>query len=168
MAGAPVGGGGGGSHRKKKGKRKPKRRMAIHIDMTPMVDIAFLLLTFFMLTTVFRKPQTLEINLPPGSAKVEIAESNLLTIRVDEKENIFWNIGIETPVKIEEKDFQKFLIQKNQENPKFVVLVKIDRKARYVKMVDILDQLNIASMTRFSIAPMTDIDLKILAKAQGA
>src|SRR3989442_4550307 len=51
--------------------------------MTPMVDVAFLLLIFFMCTTVFRKPQALEINLPPDpNAKVEIAESNVMTLRV--------------------------------------------------------------------------------------
>jgi biopolymer transport protein ExbD len=49
----------------KKGGRRPKRRVGIRIDMTPMVDVAFLLLIFFMVTTVFRTPQALEINLPP-------------------------------------------------------------------------------------------------------
>ena len=49
----------------KKGLRRPKRRVAIRIDMTPMVDIAFLLLIFYMVTTVFAMPQAMEINLPP-------------------------------------------------------------------------------------------------------
>ncbi|HKQ20281.1 MAG TPA: biopolymer transporter ExbD, partial [Candidatus Eisenbacteria bacterium] len=70
---------------KKKGglrKRAPKR-LGVKIDMTPMVDVAFLLLIFFMCTTVFRKPQALEINLPPDpKAKVEIAQSNVMTLRV--------------------------------------------------------------------------------------
>ena len=76
-----MGGGDGGSHKKKKGKRKPKKRVAIRIDMTPLVDVAFLLLTFFMLTTVFSKPQTLEINLPPDpKVQIKMDENNLLTI----------------------------------------------------------------------------------------
>jgi hypothetical protein len=63
-------------------KRQPKR-IGVKIDMTPMVDVAFLLLIFFMCTTVFRKPQALEINLPPDpKAKVEIAQQNVLTLRV--------------------------------------------------------------------------------------
>src|SRR6266699_296630 len=73
-----------GAKHKKGGlrKRKPKR-IGIRVDMTPMVDVAFLLLIFFMCTTVFRKPQALEINLPPDpKAKVEIAESNVFTLRV--------------------------------------------------------------------------------------
>src|SRR5437667_6310256 len=67
---------------KEGGTQKPKR-IGVKIDMTPMVDVAFLLLIFFMCTTVFRKPQALEINLPPDpNAKVEIAESNVMTLRV--------------------------------------------------------------------------------------
>ena len=62
--------------------------------MTPLVDVAFLLLTFFMFTTSMSRPQTMEINLPPDKkVKVEIAESNLLTLRVNDKGTIFWNIG---------------------------------------------------------------------------
>ena len=66
---------------KKKGKgvHRPKRRVGVRIDMTPMVDVAFLLLIFFMVTTVFRTPQALEINLPPtrkskSNSRVESAE----------------------------------------------------------------------------------------------
>jgi biopolymer transport protein ExbD len=73
---------GGGKERGKKKGKKRKRRVGIRIDMTPMVDVAFLLLIFFMVTTVFRTPQALEINLPPKDVQVPIAESNVLTIRV--------------------------------------------------------------------------------------
>lgn len=164
MAGVDVGGGGG--HKKRgKGKRKPKKRMNIRIDMTPLVDVAFLLLTFFMLTTVFRKPQTLEINLPPKDVDIKIAESNLMTIRVDENHNLYWNMGIDIPTKIKYDDLRKFLEQTAKEHPKLVVVVKIDRKSKYHMMIDIIDELNLANLTRFSLAPMTDIDKKEMSKA---
>lgn len=164
MAGVDVGGGGGGG-RKKHGKKKAKKRVSIRIDMTPMVDVAFLLLTFFMLTTVFRKPNVLEINLPPQDTKIEMAESNLLTIRVDEQHNLYWNIGFEIPHKLKFADLRKFLVEKAKENPKFVVLIKIDRKSKYHTMIDIIDELNLANLGRFSLAPMTDIDKKEMSKA---
>ncbi|MEW6702062.1 MAG: biopolymer transporter ExbD [Bacteroidota bacterium] len=164
MAGVDVGGGGGGG-RKKHGKKKAKKRVSIRIDMTPMVDVAFLLLTFFMLTTVFRKPNVLEINLPPQDTKIEMAESNLLTIRVDEEHNLYWNIGFEIPRKLKFADLRKFLVEKAKENPKFVVLIKIDRKSKYHTMIDIIDELNLANLGRFSLAPMTDIDKKEMSKA---
>jgi len=76
----------------KKGKKRKKgRRLGIRIDMTPLVDVAFLLLTFFMFTTSMSRPQTMEINLPPQDVKVEVGESNLLTIRVNQKGDVFWN-----------------------------------------------------------------------------
>lgn len=163
MAGVDAGGPERG--RKKKSKRRAKKRLNIRIDMTPMVDVAFLLLTFFMLTTVFRKPQTLEINLPPSQAKVEIAEENLMTLRVDQDENVYWNLGIEIPTKMKFADLKSFLEKKAKENPSLVVLVKIDRKGKYHDLVDIIDTLNQVSLTRFSIAPITDIDLKEMSKA---
>ena len=74
----------GKSHGKGK-KKKQGRRLGVRIDMTPLVDVAFLLLTFFMYTTSMSRPQTMEINLPPDkNVKVEIAESNLMTVRVND------------------------------------------------------------------------------------
>lgn len=89
-----------------KGRRKKKRRLGIRLDMTAMVDVAFLLLTFFIFTSSMSRPQTMELNLPPDDkATVEVAESNLMTIRVDKDGNTFWNIGTELPKKIEFNEF---------------------------------------------------------------
>ncbi len=153
-------------HDKKKGKKRRKmRRLGVRIDMTPMVDVAFLLLTFFMLTTTMSRPQTMEINLPPDNkVKVEVALSNLWTIRVTENGTIWVNNGVEDPKKVEEKDFRSFMASKLQENPKLITLVKVDRKGKYHMLVDIMDDLNVANVTRFSIAPMDDVDKKILSK----
>src|SRR5258705_5305336 len=88
----------------KKGKRRKPKRIGVKIDMTPMVDVAFLLLIFFMCTTVFRKPQALEINLPPDpNAKLGIAHPNVLTLRVVRPDSTagtaraFWRIGTSDP-----------------------------------------------------------------------
>lgn len=165
MSGGGVDAGGGGSRSRKKGKRKPKKRMNVRIDMTPLVDVAFLLLTFFMMTTVFRKPSTMEINLPPNDVNVEIAESNLLTLRIDEAKMIYYSIGMDVPKKLKFEDLKKFLVESASQNPKLVVLLKIDRKGKFNYMVDIIDELNMAKLDRFSIAPMTDIDLREMARA---
>lgn len=147
----------------KHGKKRKMRRVGVRIDMTPMVDVAFLLLTFFMLTTQFSKPQTMEINLPPSDASVEVAESNLLTLRVAEDGTIYWNIGTEKPQKIALDDLGKTLAEKNKANPKLITLIKVDRKGKYGEMVDIMDKLNLADITRFSLAPMLDADKKLIS-----
>ncbi len=153
-------------HDKKKKKHKKMRRLNVRIDMTPMVDVAFLLLTFFMLTTSMNRPQTMEINLPPSKdIKVEVPQSNVMTLRVKEDGSIFWNVGVDPPKKVEYKDLRKLMIQLNQANQKLVTLVKIDRKGKYHMMVDLMDEMNLANVTRFSIAPMEDADKQILLKA---
>lgn len=151
-------------HDKKKKKHKKMRRLGVRIDMTPMVDVAFLLLTFFMLTTSMRRPQTMEINLPPEKAQVEVAESNLLTLRVKEDGAIYYNVGAEPPQKVEFKDLGNLVRQKNQQNPRLITLIKVDRKGKYHYMVDIMDELNLANINRFSLAPMLDADKQILQK----
>ncbi len=152
-------------HDKKKGKKKKKRRIGIRIDNTPMVDVAFLLLTFFMLTTTMNKPQTMEINLPPSNdVTVEVAQSNLMTLRVKEDGSIYWNIGVDPPDKVEFSGLRKLMEQRNRANPKLITLIKIDRKGKYQMMVDIMDELNLANVTRFSLAPMEEGDRKILEK----
>jgi len=152
-------------HDKKKKKRKKSRRLSVRIDMTPMVDVAFLLLTFFMLTTSMNRPQTMEINLPPSDAKVEIAQSNLMTLLVKEDGTIYWYVGMPPdPKKVDFKDLRKLMLEQNQANPKLVTLIKVDRKGKYHMMVDLMDELNLANVTRFSLAPMTDPDKQVLQK----
>ncbi|MBW7887514.1 MAG: biopolymer transporter ExbD [Bacteroidetes bacterium] len=157
--------------KQKHGKKRKGKRLGVRIDMTPMVDVAFLLLTFFMLTTTMSKPQTMEINLPPDSkTNVEVAESNLLTLRISDDFNVFWNIGIEKPQKVAGADKKeklvnlgKLLKERSAANQKLITLVKVDGKAKYIDMVDIMDELNINDITRFSLAPMLDEDRKLIS-----
>jgi len=157
------------SHARAGKKHKKKHRLSIRIDMTPMVDVAFLLLTFFMLTTYFSKPQTMELNLPPDEkTQIEVAESNLLTLRVAPDGAVFWNIGTEPANKIEMKELRKFLKDKNKENPKLITLLKIDRDGKYDMLIKAMDEIAIAQVTRFSIAQMTLYDKREIQKVRGS
>jgi biopolymer transport protein ExbD len=143
------------------GLRHPKRRVGIRIDMTPMVDIAFLLLIFFMVTTVFRAPQAMEMNRPPKKdVKVEIAESNVLIVLVDDEERIFWRIGEEPLEQVEKADLGGFFKEQLADNPDVTVLIKLHRDATYETMVDMMDELEYAEMSRFSLIPMSEEDLE--------
>jgi biopolymer transport protein ExbD len=146
-----------------KGLRRPKRRVSIRIDMTPMVDIAFLLLIFYMVSTVFSMPQAMEINLPPKETKdvdIEVKESNLLTIRVDDLGRYWWIIGNPKVGNLPElipstrnkpdsiaylvssDSLRAILVNKNRENEKLSTLILINRKAKYNDMVSILDEID--------------------------
>ncbi len=155
------------SHGKKGKKRRKGRRLGTRIDFTPLVDVAFLLLTFFMFTTSMSRPQVMEINLPPDkNVKVEIGESNLLTLRVSDKGDVFWNIGLEAPTRIAATDLRPFLRDKSQANPKLVVLLKIERTGKYTQMVNLIDDFGRSNVERFSLAPLLEQDKVLMAKAQ--
>jgi len=82
----------------KKHKKVRAKKSSTHIDMTPMVDLAFLLLTFFMLTTTFSKPKTMEINMPDKKVEPEeqqkIKESQALTVLLSANNKIVWYAGL--------------------------------------------------------------------------
>ncbi len=170
----------------KKGKKLPKR-VGFSLDMTPMVDVAFLLLTFFMLTTTFSKPKTMEINLPAEKnedTKVEVAESNVLTVRIMEGDKAYWNIGFKPPEAIELYDadggskpsisdkFRKMLKEQREKirqevgEDVMVLVLKLDKKAKYRNLVDVIDELNISNppIKRFSIADFTEADGEEIAQ----
>ena len=63
---------------------KKKRRIGVSIDMTPMVDVAFLLLIFFMTTTQFQPPEKDKIDLPKSSSEAKSPESEIITIAVED------------------------------------------------------------------------------------
>jgi biopolymer transport protein ExbD len=160
---------GGGERRAKKGGKKKAKRVAIRLDMTPMVDVAFLLLIFYMVTTVFRTPQALELTLPPDqSAKTQIAESKVLTLRVlpgsvAGEPRIFWSRGPFKPEEIRLADLAKVLNNEKKQVDDLITLIKIDRMANYGAMVRITDELNLAAIDKFSLVPLTDDDKKVVS-----
>jgi biopolymer transport protein ExbD len=94
----------------KKGKHSKLRakKASTHIDMTPMVDLAFLLLTFFMLTTTFSKPKTMEINMPVKDPNIPPSKiNNAVTVLLTDKNRIYWYYGEFKPdsTKLQLSDF---------------------------------------------------------------
>jgi biopolymer transport protein ExbD len=92
MAEVNTGGGGGhGKHDKKRAKK-----MSTRIDMTPMVDLAFLLLTFFILTSTFSKPKALDLAFPAkpkDTDKVNKEKANGISILITGDDKVYWYPG---------------------------------------------------------------------------
>lgn len=189
--------GGGGAlevpERVKRGKivrRKKKKRIGFRIDLTPLVDITFLLLTFFMFTTTMLKPQIMEMRIPPEMyAKVEVRASELLTFLLTKDNKLYWFKGVadenNRPQEIEIRKLRPLLIEKNLEpnvRNKLITVLKISPDASYDKVVQILDELNLAEIPiteaiakevdekgqpmkrqrKFTIAPLEENDLKYI------
>jgi biopolymer transport protein ExbD len=168
MAEIAQGGGGGG----KKGKVRAKKS-STRIDMTPMVDLAFLLLTFFMLTTTFSKPQTMEITMPEKPKEEdklpEVNEKKVVTLILGANDKIYWYHGITDP-KVEVTDFsangiRKILLKQNAEIPGMILLIKPGDDSRYKNMVDILDEMNITNMQRYALVKITDTDKELVKES---
>ena len=159
-------GGGDGS-----GKKRSKK-VSTKIDMTPMVDLAFLLITFFMLTTTFSKPQTMEVNMPDKNKEnkeAPVKASHAITIILGENDKVYWFQGEEesTPT-VEVTDYsaegiRKVLFKKNKEiGSKFVVVIKAMQKSKYKNMVDILDEMTITNTQRYAIVKILPEDLELV------
>jgi len=94
----------GGGGKKKHGKKRAKKS-STRIDMTPMVDLGFLLLTFFILTTTFSKPKAMEINMPVKDKDLTDAEKNkvpaehTLNMILTKDNIIYWYFGVADPNK---------------------------------------------------------------------
>lgn len=146
--------------------RVRKKRVGVRVDMTPMVDIAFLLLIFFMVTTVFRRPLAMEVNMPEPDARVEVPESNVLTVFVDKDETLFARQGREPLQKLAWADLRPAFEAGTAANPNLIILVKIHRDARYEPMVDMMDTLEDARMQRFSLVEMKDADMAAVEAAR--
>jgi biopolymer transport protein ExbD len=160
---------------KKKGKKRSKKA-STKIDMTPMVDLAFLLITFFMLTTTFNKPQTMEVNMPDKDKKDQkeapIKASHAITIILGEENKVFWFQGAEdAAVKptVEVTDFSAqgirkvILAKKKQIGEKFVVVIKALNTSKYKNTVDILDEMTITDTQRYAIVDIIPEDLALIA-----
>ena len=164
----------GGPKKAAGGPSWKRPRVNIRIDMTPMVDIAFLLLIFFMVTTVFRLPQAMEMNLPETSenqppSEVKVFEKKLLTLsimRIGDKDSLAYMIGTESPKPLAWDSLRSKLLERRAlYGDSVTVLVKIDRKAKYMSMVNLVDELNVAKTTRFSIDKYTTMDDSLMQAA---
>jgi len=117
------------------GARK-KRRVALRIDMTPMVDIAFLLVIFFMTTTRFREPQAIEITLPKLGKPKKTKQSNVLVLAIDNQGKLAYTISGAEPVPVELESLDALLRQKEREN-----ILKQPSGAEQLKRYDFYDSM---------------------------
>lgn len=166
---APEVGGGKGS------KKYLKKGAGVRIDMTPMVDVIMLLLTFFMLTTTLAAPQLMKVSLPKGDVKdkVKVDMGNVLYVRVSDKGNVYFangkSDGSETELKkIDIKSVSSELEKIYAVNNNLLLLLKFDRKMKYNVMSDVFDEISRAKIEkRYAFLKMEEADLQKIVAAGG-
>lgn len=142
-----------------------KPRIPIRIDMTPMVDVAFLLLTFFMLTTQFKPPEELDIILPLSHSEIKLPESNVMTLMVDKTGRVFLGFDapfmmesifgrearLKTSVEVNLENLPDLLVKARISNPKLRTVIRGDADADYGVISDVMDILQKTQITRFAM-----------------
>jgi biopolymer transport protein ExbD len=148
------------------GKIKSKR-IGIAIDMTPLVDVAFLLLIFFMTTTQFQPPEKEQITLPASASEFKKPESHIITANVTREGRIrleFMEARQKKDQIVDASTFGGWLQTARYADPSAYVLLKADKDAPFGVVESIMRELQNQNANRFNIVT----DAKKKAKAAPA
>ncbi|HET9504046.1 MAG TPA: biopolymer transporter ExbD [Hymenobacter sp.] len=161
----------------KAGKKPRTRKHSFHLDMTPMVDLAFLLLTFFMLTTTLAKPRVMQLTMPVPD-KTEpflVASHGAMTIVLGKNHQMHYYFGLNAPADptvavpplhttdFKAKGIRQVLLAFRRQEPKGVILIKSGSAAVYRDMVDILDEMSITDQQKYALTDLSAADRQLLA-----
>lgn len=163
-----------------KGGKVRSKKQSTRVDMTPMVDLGFLLITFFMFTTTFSKPNVMDLGLPAKpkdekqakDSQTEIDLTNSISIILGKDNRVFYHQQDEsglTEARLMETNFDseglRSVIVNAKRNAKnkdiFTIIVKPTDDAVYANFVDVLDELDITNNDRYGITDIKDWEQKI-------
>lgn len=156
-------------------KRK-KRRVDIKIDMTPMVDIAFLLLIFYMATTSFKPPEKLHVSLPASHSEIKLPESDMIYVTVTKEDSILVEYITKQKVEREGKEISELVRHYEEATPidlplvitriratvpgaiRWFVVIKADKDVSYGTMNSIMNALQEIKISKFSL--VTEMEME--------
>jgi biopolymer transport protein ExbD len=133
--------------------------------MTPLVDVAFLLLTFFMLTTQFKPPEEVTIELPSSNSQFKLPESDVITLSLSKDGRIFMGLDsqllrrrifgpeneLKGSIEVPKDKLADMLIQARTSNLKLRTVIKGDKGTEYGVAEDVMDILQKTMITRFNL-----------------
>lgn len=172
---------GGGNH---KGGKVRSKKQATRVDLTAMVDLAFLLITFFMLTTTLSKPQAMDLAMPDKDEKepenrLNVADVRSMTILLGANDKIEWYMGtIEKPLappaiaSFGRDGIRKVIIENKKKalaatgDPKkgLIILIKPSEKSNYRNLVDILDEMKVTDVDQYGIGDIYEPETELLKR----
>jgi len=150
---------------------KKKGRINVFIDMTPMVDVIMLLLTFFMLTTHFKPPEEAAVTLPDSHSAIKLPESDVMTVVVTKDNQLYMELdsqmlrakifGEENKLKLgipvqDRATLARLIIQARVANPKLRTVIRSDKNTPFGQIEDIISMLQEVKITRFSLVTMLE------------
>jgi len=165
-----------------KGKTK---KLSTRVDLTPMVDLAFLLITFFMLTTTMNKPQAMQINMPVeredgDPPPPEIPAAKVMTLILGANNTIWYYEGLGSPEikNTTYQDIRQIILDKKKsveasvlptdKIKSVVIIIKHTDDANYKNVIDMLDEMAIDKVGTYTMVPVTPQELGLLDKFKNA
>lgn len=175
MAELDTSGGGG-----KKGGKVRSKKASTRIDLTAMVDLAFLLITFFIMATTLAKPKAMDTFWPDKTKKdvqLPVPESRTMTVLLGANNSLEWFLGepgktAPTVDNFGKNGIRKTLIEKSKEveashagpDNDMIVLIKPSDKATYKNFVNMMDEINITGIKRSAVVAITPAEVALLKK----
>lgn len=166
----------------KKGGKVRSKKNGGKVDLTAMVDLAFLLITFFMLTTSLNTPQAMDIAMPDKNKdqneqkpEIDIADNRSVTLLLGSDDKIAWYYGqlaspITPPTVIDysSDELRKLLMEKKAQVPQvsggkdLIVVIRPSDRSLHRNLVDVLDEIKIVDVSRFMIAKISPDEVDVL------
>jgi biopolymer transport protein ExbD len=158
---------------------KKKRRVSIVTDMTPMVDIAFLLLIFYMATTSFKPPEARAVDLPESHSQIELPDKDIINLTVTKDDSVYVDYVKLVTVMIDGKEQQTQgrvvihcknitevsteILRARAKNLRALVVIKADQDARFGLMQDVMKQMQENNLERFLVITDNEVESEMEA-----
>jgi biopolymer transport protein ExbD len=151
-------------------KNSPGRR-STRVDLTPMVDLGFLLITFFIFTMAMSKPMGLKIFLPksvPDSERTTIPESGALTILLGRDRQVYYYEGRDPQFmqRVNENEIRQVIQDKKKKSDpeKFRVLIKPGKESDFHTLVHLLDEMTINEVKKYAMVDIDPAEYSVMEK----
>jgi biopolymer transport protein ExbD len=171
----------GGGHKKGPGVKKSKK-LSTRVDLTPMVDLGFLLITFFVFTTTMAKPTAMQLNEPKDDNPEEqrkVKNSGAMTILLGKQNQLYYYYGELKEETISEqfkttnyKEIRQLITDKKKATPEedLMYIIKADKEAKFKNAIDILDEMSICAVKpgHYAEVDITDAEAKLIQLTEEA
>jgi biopolymer transport protein ExbD len=170
----------GGGHKKGPGVKKQVKK-STRVDLTPMVDLGFLLITFFVFTTTMSQATAMNMNEPKDTKddQIKVKESGAMTILLGKSNQVYYYFGTLDETKLSEqfkntdfKNIRDVIAEKKNNTPigDLMYIIKADDESTYKNSVDILDEMTICAVPpgHYAEDKISDTELKLVKMTEAA
>jgi len=168
----------GGGHKKGPGVKKGKK-MSTRVDLTPMVDLGFLLITFFVFTTTMSKPTAMKMVEPKDdpNSQMKVKESGAMNILLGKGNQVYYYYGNLDADRLSEQfksttftEIRSLITQKRKNTPigDLMYIIKADKEATFKNDIDILDEMTICAVPpgHYAEVPISPLESMLIQKTE--